>query len=98
MSSSLALYYPWMRFGDDNWLKLALLTWDNIARIRPQAAQGGDSELVRQLQAEADLIVDITPKAPIVARLPRRSMTCGCVSSSIRPTCAGRTCWCDRRR
>lgn len=25
-----------MRFSDDNWLKLALLTWDNIARIRPR--------------------------------------------------------------
>jgi hypothetical protein len=52
-----------MRFSDDNWLKLALLTWDNIARIRPQAAQVGDSELVRQLQTESDLIVDITPAA-----------------------------------
>lgn len=61
MSSSFALYYPWMRFGDHNWLKLALLTWDNIARIRPQAARDGDSDLVRRLQAEADLIVDITP-------------------------------------
>lgn len=58
---SFALYYPWMRFGDDNWLKLALLTWDNIARIRPREAKAGESDLVRQLRAEADLIVDITP-------------------------------------
>lgn len=58
---SFALYYPWMRFGDDNWLKLALLTWDNIARIRPKGAKAGESDLVRRLQAEADLIVDIAP-------------------------------------
>lgn len=49
MSSSFALYYPWLQFRDDNWLKLALLSWDNIARIRPQAVRERerDSELVR---------------------------------------------------
>lgn len=63
MPSSFALYYPWLQFRDDNWLKLALLSWDNIARIRPRAVRDGDSELVRQLRAEAGLIVDITPTA-----------------------------------
>jgi len=59
--STIALYYPWVRFRDDNWLKSALLTWDNIARIRPGTIGGEDNEIVKQIRAEADLIIDITP-------------------------------------
>jgi hypothetical protein len=58
---SIALYYPWMRFQDDNWLKLALLTWDSIALIRPEGLDSSDSDLVKQVRAETDFIVDINP-------------------------------------
>ncbi|KPI18796.1 hypothetical protein OK006_10210 [Actinobacteria bacterium OK006] len=61
--STIALYYPWVRFQDDSWLKLALLTWDNIARIRPGGIGDADNELVRQIRAESDLIMDLTPSA-----------------------------------
>ncbi|MGW0885706.1 DUF6236 family protein [Streptomyces sp. NPDC002671] len=61
--STIALYYPWVRFQDDSWLKLALLTWDNIARIRPGGIGDADNELVRQIRAETDFIMDLTPSA-----------------------------------
>ncbi|TVT60211.1 hypothetical protein FNH05_04705 [Amycolatopsis rhizosphaerae] len=61
--STIALYYPWVRFQDDNWLKLALLTWGNIARIRPSGIGNADDELVRQIRDETDLIMDLTPSA-----------------------------------
>lgn len=57
----IALYYPWMHFQDDDWLKLALLTWDNIVRIRPKDVPDGDGDLVRQLRAESDLLTEIVP-------------------------------------
>lgn len=61
--STIALYYPWVTFHEDSWLKLALLTWDNIARIRPRGIGDSDIELVRQVRAETDLIMDLTPSA-----------------------------------
>lgn len=61
--STIALYYPWVSFQDDNWLKLALLTWNNIARIRPEGTGGADNDLVRQIQGETNLIMDLTPSA-----------------------------------
>lgn len=30
-----ALYYPWMRFRDDEWVKVALLYWRRVQRIVP---------------------------------------------------------------
>lgn len=36
---SIALYYPWMHFQDDEWLRLALLAWDSIVRVRPSAVE-----------------------------------------------------------
>lgn len=57
----IALYYPWMHFRDENWLKLALLTWDNIVRIRPKDAPDRDGDMVRQLRTESDLLTEIIP-------------------------------------
>lgn len=64
---SIALYYPWMHFQDDNWLKLALLTWDRIVRMRPEMVEDRDRDLVRQLRTETDFIVEAAP-SPTVLR------------------------------
>lgn len=56
-----ALYYPWMHFQDDNWVKLALLTWDSVVRVRARDVDDRDSDLVRQVRDETDLIVQISP-------------------------------------
>ncbi|MFF3695875.1 DUF6236 family protein [Streptomyces sp. NPDC002221] len=59
--STIALYYPWVGFQDDTWLKLALLTWGKVARIRPRGIGAADGELIRRIRAETDFIMDITP-------------------------------------
>ncbi|AVZ75819.1 hypothetical protein SLUN_30045 [Streptomyces lunaelactis] len=63
---SIALYYPWMHFQDDNWLKLALLTWDRIVRMRPGVVEDRDRELVRQLRTETDFIVEAAPSPTVL--------------------------------
>ncbi|MFJ1552016.1 DUF6236 family protein [Streptomyces sp. NPDC088246] len=63
---SIALYYPWMHFQDDNWLRLALLTWDHLARVRPRVVEDRDGELVRQLRAETDFIVETAPSPTVL--------------------------------
>jgi hypothetical protein len=59
--SSIALYYPWRHFQDDDWLKLALLAWDKIARVRPPGLPDNDDLMVRQLSAETDVLMDVVP-------------------------------------
>ena len=58
---SIALYYPWMHFQNDDWVKLALLTWDGLTRMRATDLLYRDSDLVRQVSTESDLITNLTP-------------------------------------
>jgi len=50
-----------MHFQDDNWVKLALLTWDSVTRVRAHDVDDRDSELVRQVKDETDLLKEISP-------------------------------------
>ncbi|MPY48114.1 hypothetical protein [Streptomyces acidicola] len=59
--AAIALYYPWMHFQDSDWLKLALLSWERIVRLRPRAVDDRDNELVREIRGESDLLHEITP-------------------------------------
>ncbi|WP_134663105.1 MULTISPECIES: DUF6236 family protein [unclassified Amycolatopsis] len=63
---SFGLYYPWTHFQNDNWLKLALLTWDRLARMRPPAAPDRDGDLVRRLRGETDFLVETAPSAAVL--------------------------------
>lgn len=47
MSSNSILYYPTIEFRDENWLKAALLIWDNIYRIVPYAYSPNDSDDIK---------------------------------------------------
>ncbi|WP_306357862.1 MULTISPECIES: DUF6236 family protein [unclassified Nocardia] len=67
--SQIALYYPWTRFRNENWLKLALLTWDHIARIRPRSATDTDSDPVARVRAETDFLHDVEPVREDLRRL-----------------------------
>jgi Family of unknown function (DUF6236) len=44
-----ALYYPFIHFKDDNWLKLCALYWDKMGRIVPSGYKTEDSDTVRAL-------------------------------------------------
>lgn len=58
---SVALYYPWTHFRDDDWLKLALLSWSRIYRIRTDVIENHDSAVVREIEGATDLIHDMAP-------------------------------------
>lgn len=58
---AIALYYPWMHFQTDSWVKMALLTWNQVARICPPADVNHDSALVKQIRTDSDFVLDIVP-------------------------------------
>lgn len=57
--SYAALYYPFIHFKDDHWLKLSALYWDQMARIVPSGYQPQDSETV---QALGDFVETLRPE------------------------------------
>lgn len=54
--ASSALYYPYIRPRDDEWLKTAALVWHHVARIVPPAYRPRDSHTARVLESERILI------------------------------------------
>lgn len=59
--TSIGLYFPFIHFRDENWLKVAALYWDRMGRIVPHQYDTHDSDTVRRLQAELGFIVDFDP-------------------------------------
>jgi hypothetical protein len=58
----IGLYYPFIHFKDDDWLKLTALYWDGISRIVPSGYQPKhDSETVKKLAGELNFIENIDP-------------------------------------
>jgi hypothetical protein len=47
--SYTALYYPFIHFKDDRWVKLTALYWDRMGRIVPSTYTPDDSDTVREL-------------------------------------------------
>ena len=60
---TIGLYYPYIRFRDLNWLKVALLYWPQIARIVPvgYVEHSFDGEPLR----ESGFLVDIAPEQSV---------------------------------
>ena len=66
--TSIGLYYPFINFRNENWLKVALLYWDRISRIIPRTYDSIDSDAVQRVRGELDAIVDSHPdQAPPAA-------------------------------
>jgi hypothetical protein len=59
--SMIGLYYPYIHFQDENWLKLALIYWSKISRIVPASFLTHDSKDVRLVQSELGAIVNSSP-------------------------------------
>lgn len=65
--SAIGLYYPYIHFQDDLWVKQAALYWDKVARIVPAGYDGlHDSTLVSRLRDELDLVSNYEPEWPTV--------------------------------
>jgi Family of unknown function (DUF6236) len=62
----IGLYYPHIHFKDDQWVKLAALYWDGIARIVPEHYNPRDSDVVRQFAANG-FITSRSPSLSAVA-------------------------------
>lgn len=57
----IGLYYPFIHFREEDWLKLSLIYWDRIARIVPEGFRTHDSEDVRRVRGELDAVIDTRP-------------------------------------
>jgi hypothetical protein len=55
------LYYPFINFRDDQWLKIAALYWPKMARIVPAGCPTRDSETVRALIDELGFVINLKP-------------------------------------
>ena len=56
-----ALYYPYIHFRQEGWLKTSALYWNRIARIVPSGYPLHDSDTVRVLRDELGLIDNVDP-------------------------------------
>jgi Family of unknown function (DUF6236) len=60
--SDVALYFPYVNFPGDAWVKAAALHWPQLGRIHPLGYYGlRDSDTVKRLRDELDFIVDVRP-------------------------------------
>ena len=61
MSFGHALYYPHINLRNKNWIKHALLFWDNISRIVPASVSPSDDEDIIRIKYETGFIKDYLP-------------------------------------
>jgi hypothetical protein len=62
MSFGKALYFPYINFQDNNWVKYTLLYWDGIKRIVPLSYDPRDDDEVKSL-IDAGLVENIDPRS-----------------------------------
>ncbi|WP_369253803.1 DUF6236 family protein [Streptomyces sp. R35] len=63
MLQRIGLYYPYVNFRDEQWLKTAALYWPQLARIVPDRFPVTDSDTARALTAELDFVVPVEPSS-----------------------------------
>lgn len=61
MPPPIGLYYPYIHFRDEAWLKTAALYWPSLARIVPLGYPTHDSLTVETLRDELDFVIDVEP-------------------------------------
>ncbi|WP_406409521.1 DUF6236 family protein [Streptomyces sp. NBC_01643] len=57
----MGLYYPYIHFRNEQWLKLAALYWPRIARVVPNGYRVRDSRTTAILTDELDFVVSVPP-------------------------------------
>jgi hypothetical protein len=63
MSFAHALYYPHINLTNKNWVKHALLFWDNISRIVPNSVEPSDNEDIISINYHTGFIKDYHPES-----------------------------------
>ncbi|MFE3738313.1 DUF6236 family protein [Streptomyces sp. NPDC059134] len=64
MLPQVGLYYPFIHFRDERWLKTAALYWQELARVVPDNYRLADSLTARVLREELDFIRPVDPVQP----------------------------------
>jgi hypothetical protein len=75
MASNIGLYYPFIEFQNDKWIKLAALYWDKMGRIALPEYSIHDSDTVQQLRGELDFIKDFQPTSEEIQGVGSRFLT-----------------------
>ncbi|KUN59237.1 DUF6236 family protein [Streptomyces griseorubiginosus] len=61
MLPHVGLYYPFIHFRDERWLKTAALYWRELARVVPQGYPLADSRTARVLREELKFVTPVDP-------------------------------------
>jgi predicted RNase H-like HicB family nuclease len=61
----IGLYYPFIHFKDEDWLKLVALYWPKLARIVPPGYPTHDSEVVKRLAGELGFVINLDPEPSV---------------------------------
>lgn len=61
MLTKAGLYYPYIHFRDDTWMKAAALYWPAMARIVPHGYPTRDSPTITALSRELDFVQNLRP-------------------------------------
>lgn len=67
----IGLYYPYIHFRDEKWMKVAALYWPRMARVVPHNFPVVDHEAATALRTELDFLVDVDPHEAAEAVAPR---------------------------
>jgi Family of unknown function (DUF6236) len=71
MVHPIGLYYPFIHFKDERWLKLVALYWPKLARIVPSGYPTQDSETVKHLADQLGFVINLNPE-PAVSGVGQR--------------------------
>ncbi|MEU1476155.1 DUF6236 family protein [Streptomyces sp. NPDC005760] len=67
----IGLYYPYVHFRKEQWIKAAALYWPGLARVVPRGFPVRDSELVKALRDGLDrFVTDVDPREAAAAVAP----------------------------
>lgn len=65
----IGLYYPYIHFKDDNWVKLNTFYWDHLVRIVPvNYVTANDSRVVKELQEKGFIVNDKPSKEAVESK------------------------------
>ncbi|MFD4944648.1 DUF6236 family protein [Streptomyces sp. NPDC058409] len=66
----IGLYYPYVHFRKEQWIKAAALYWPGLARVVPPGFPVTDPDLVKALRDELDFVTDVDPTEAAAAVAP----------------------------
>ncbi|MFJ3205916.1 DUF6236 family protein [Streptomyces sp. NPDC086989] len=66
----IGLYYPYIHFRDERWLKAAALYWPRMARVVPTGYPVADTETARVFDDELGFLIPVPPDAAAHAVAP----------------------------